>query len=180
MAAEQTADAGRVILVTGAGKGLGAAFATVWARRGAKVIVNNRHGGDVESSAETLAASLRAEGHDAIADLHAVDTPGAAQAIVDAALAAHGRLDALILNAGIAGPAAKIPGLTEAALREVMEINFFANVRLVDAALPHIAAAPAGRILLVSSTAGLHGVRGRSAYAASKGALIAWGFEPGR
>ena len=170
-------DTDRVILVTGAGKGLGAAFAAAWARRGAKVIVNNRHGGSGEPSAESLAASLSREGHDAIADLHAVDAPGAAQAMVDAAINNYGRLDALILNAGIAGPAAKIPGLPEAALREVMEINFFANARLVDAALPYVATAPAGRILLVSSTAGLHGVRGRSAYAASKGALIAWGLS---
>ncbi len=170
-------EAGRVALVTGAGKGLGAAFATAWARRGARVIVNNRHSGRGEASAETLAAKLRSEGHDVVADLHAVDATGAAQAMVGAALAAYGRIDALILNAGIAGPAAKIPGLPEAALREVLEINFFANARLVDAALPHIAASPSGRILLVSSTAGLHGVRGRSAYAASKGALIAWGLS---
>ena len=163
-----------MVLVTGAGKGLGAAFARRWAARGARVVVNNRHAGDGPSSAEVLAAELRADGAEAIADLHAVDTTGAAAAIVAAAIAAFGRIDALILNAGIAGTAAKIPDVTPATLAEVMAVNFFANTTLVVAALPHIAAAPAGRILFISSTGGLYGVRGRSAYAASKGAVTAY------
>ncbi len=164
-------DAGRVVLVTGAGKGLGAAFAAAWARRGAKVIVNNRHSGVGESSAENLAHRLREAGADAAADLNAVDAPGAAQRIIAAAHDRHCRLDTLILNAGIAGPAVKIPDMDAAALHEVMAINFFANTELVRAALPLLAASPAGRILFVSSTGGLYGVRGRSAYAASKGAV---------
>lgn len=164
-------DPGRVVLVTGAGKGLGAAFASLWARRGARVIINNRHSGDGKPSAEALARSLRSEGADVTADLTPVDAPGAADRIVAAALDRYGRLDAVILNAGITGPAAKIPALPESALHEVMAINFFANAALVSAALPAIAAAPAGRILFISSTGGLHGVRGRSAYAASKGAV---------
>lgn len=117
---------------------------------------------------------LRDEGHDAIADLHAVDAPGTADEIVSSAITAFGRLDAIILNAGITGPAAKIPDLDDAAIRDVMEINFHANTALVRAALPYILASPNGRILFVSSSAGLHGVRGRSAYAASKGALNAY------
>ncbi|MGI4876734.1 MAG: SDR family NAD(P)-dependent oxidoreductase [Janthinobacterium lividum] len=170
-------DAERVVVITGAGKGLGAAFARSWAARGAHVVINNRHRGDGLSSAEGLAASLRADGGEAVADCHAVDARGAAAAIVAAALAAFGRIDALILNAGITGPAAKIPALPADALAEVMAINFFANTALVDAALPHIAASPSGRILFVSSTGGLYGVRGRSAYAASKGAITAYALS---
>ncbi len=165
------ADAGRVVLVTGAGKGLGAAFATAWARRGASVVVNNRHGEDGTPSAERIAAMLRSEGHKAIADLHPVDDRGAADAIVASAIAAYGRLDAIILNAGVNGPAAKVADLDDAAIRDVMDINFHANTALVRAALPFILASPTGRILFVSSSAGLHGVRGRAAYAASKSAL---------
>ncbi len=170
-------DTGRVVVVTGAGKGLGAAFARGWAARGARVLVNNRHSGDGASSAEALAAEIRSDGGDAVADLHAVDAPGAAAAIVAAALAAFGRIDALILNAGITGPAAKIPALPADALAEVMAINFFANTALIDAALPHIAASPSGRIVFVSSTGGLYGVRGRSAYAASKGAITGYALS---
>ena len=169
--ADFSGDANRVVLVTGAGKGLGAAFAAAWARRGASVIANNRHHGDGEPSAEGLARRLRAEGCDIVADLNAVDAPGAAQRIIKAVLARHGRLDALVLNAGITGAAVKIPDMDEAALHEVMAINFFACAELVRAALPVIAQSPVGRILFISSTGGLYGVRGRSAYAASKGAV---------
>ena len=170
-------DSDRVVLVTGAGKGLGAAFATAWARRGANVVINNRHSGEGEPSAEKLARQLRDEGADVVADLNAVEAPGAAQRIIESALTRYGRLDAVILNAGITGPAIKIPAMDEAALREVMAINFFASAALASAALSVIAASPAGRILFVSSTGGLHGVRGRSAYAASKGAIIGYALS---
>ncbi len=184
-ASEQTGDretakpAGyrRSVIVTGAGKGLGAAFACAWASRGARVLVNNRHLGTGHASAEVLAQRLRGEGGEAVADLHAVDAPGAAAAIVEAALEAFGRLDVLILNAGITGAAAKVIDLDDAIIRSVMEINFHANTALVRAALPHLLDAPQPRILFVSSTAGLHGVRGRSAYAASKGALNAYALS---
>ena len=164
----------RVVVVTGAGKGLGAAFARAWAARGAAVVVNNRTHPGQSSSAEAVAAEIVAAGGHAVADHSAVDAPGAAAELVAHAIAAFGRLDALILNAGISGDIAKVDALGEAELRRVLDINFFANHALVQAALPRLLAAPAGRILLVSSSAGLHGVRGRAAYAASKGALNAY------
>lgn len=173
----QSADYGRSVVVTGAGKGLGAAFACAWAGRGARVLINNRHLGTGDASAEVLAQRLRGEGGEAVADLHAVDAPGAAAAIVEAALEAFGRLDVLILNAGISGAAAKVIDLDESIIRSVMEINFHANTALVRAALPNLLEAPHPRILFVSSTAGLHGVRGRAAYAASKGALNAYALS---
>ncbi len=176
-AAAKSAGCGRSVIVTGAGKGLGAAFASAWASRGARVLVNNRHLGTGRASAEVLAQRLRAEGCEAVADLHAVDAPGAAAAIIEAALEAFGRLDVLILNAGISGAAAKVINLDDAIIRSVMEINFHANTALVRAALPHLLDAPHARILFVSSTAGLHGVRGRAAYAASKGALNAYALS---
>ncbi len=167
-------DIGRVVIVTGAGKGLGAAFARAWGREGARVVVNNRTRAGEPSSAEAVAAEIRAAGGDAVADTHAVDAPGAADAILRAALDAYGRVDAVILNAGITGPAAKLGAMEEADLRTVMEINFFATAAMAQAALPHLEASPAGRLLFVSSAAGLHGVRGRSPYAASKGAVNAF------
>ncbi len=96
--------------------------------------------------------------------------------IVAAALAAFGRLDTLVLNAGISGPATKV-GEGDTALADVMGINFFANAALVEAALPASRESPAGRIVFVSSTGGLHGVRGRAAYAASKGAVNGWALS---
>lgn len=166
----------RVAIVTGAGAGIGAAAARRLAADGLAVLVNNRRHPDRPSSADAVAADIVAAGGRALADGHAVDAPDAARGIVAGAVSAFGRLDALLLNAGISGPAVKVgAGATDLAI--VMAINFTANAALVEAALPHLLASPAGRIVLISSAAGLYGVRGRAAYAASKGALNAWGLS---
>lgn len=166
----------RATIVTGAGNGLGAAFAHAVADGGSAVLVNNRRRPDRPPSAAAVADAIIARGGAAEPDCHAVDAEGSAAAIVAAALAAWGRLDALVLNAGISGPAIKV-GMGDTALGEVMAINFFANTRLVEAALPALRRSPAARIVFVSSTGGLYGVRGRSAYAASKGALTAYALS---
>ncbi|WP_416908084.1 MAG: SDR family NAD(P)-dependent oxidoreductase [Polymorphobacter sp.] len=161
----------RVALVTGAGKGLGAAFARALAADGLAVMVNNRQREEAADSAAETVAAIEAAGGRAAADRHDVCAAGAAGAMVAATVAAFGGLDVLVLNAGITGPVAKADALDEAVLREVMETNFFANTALVRAALPQLRARRAARIVFISSTAGLHGLKGRPAYAASKGAL---------
>lgn len=163
----------RVIAVTGAGKGLGRAFAQAWARRGARVVISNRVRPGEPSSAESLAAALRLEGLEAIADTSDVRDPDAPRNLVNAALGAFGRLDGLILNAGVTGPAARLEQQSMADFREVMETNLFANVSFAQAAAPALRDAGAGRLLFVASSAGMYGVHGRAPYAASKGALIA-------
>ncbi len=163
----------RAVIVTGAGKGLGAAFAQAIASEGSAVLVNNRLRKGQPDSAGAIADSIRASGGRAIANYQDVAAPGAAQALVTAALEAFGRIDAVVFNAGIVGPAAKLPDMDLAALRDVLNTNFLAQVALAQAALPHLLQSPAGRMVFVSSSAGLHGVRGRVPYAASKGALNA-------
>lgn len=162
----------RVVIITGSGKGLGRAFALNAAANGARVVVNNRNRDGEPSAADAVVAEIRSAGGDAVANYHDVRDKAAAQGLVDAALNAWGRLDAIILNAGIIGPASRIGGQTEENFREVLETNFFANFGIVHAALPHVVASGAGRIVMVASSAGLYGVRGRAPYAASKGALI--------
>lgn len=164
----------RSAIVTGGAKGLGGAFAKNLAENGFAVVVNNRHSGDGPPSAEKAVNTLTAAGLTAVADTHAVQAPGAAEAMVAKAVDNFGGLDALILNAGIVGPLAKIADLDDLELDEVLSINFRANVALVKAALPALHRSPGGRIVFVSSTAGLFGIKGRAAYAASKGALNAF------
>lgn len=167
---------GRSAIVTGAGNGLGAAFAEALAADGTAVLVNNRRHPDRPDSAASVTDIINARSLTAVADGHAVDAPGAGQAIVEAALRAFGRLDVLVLNAGISGPAIKV-GQGDTRIDEVMAINFRSAVDLTEAALPMVRQSPAGRIVFVSSTGGLHGVRGRAAYAASKGAMIGWALS---
>lgn len=171
-----TDEVSRVLVVTGAGKGLGRAFALHAAANGMRVLVNNRRRDGEASSADAVAAEIRAVGGDAVADYHDVRDDGAAQALVDGALKAWGRLDAVTLNAGVNGPAARFSAQTGESFRDVLETNFFANLGILQAALPHVIASGAGRVILVASSAGLYGVRGRAPYAASKGALIGLGL----
>lgn len=166
----------RSTIVTGAGAGLGAAFAKAVAAGGSQVLVNNRRHADRPYPAQDVADAIVAAGGTAATDEHAVDAPDGPEAIIAAAVERFGSLDALVLNAGISGPAIKV-GDGDTELRQVMEINFFANTRLIEAALPHLRRSPAGRIVMVSSTGGLHGVKGRSAYAASKGAATAYSLS---
>jgi NAD(P)-dependent dehydrogenase (short-subunit alcohol dehydrogenase family) len=124
-----------------------------------------------------LVAELAAAGMTAAADHHDVEAPGAATAMVEAAIARFGRLDAIILNAAIEGPAEKVSTLGDGGLEAVMAINFFANTAIVRAALPYLLQSDSPRILFISSTAGVYGVRGRAAYAASKGAINAYALS---
>lgn len=98
----------RVVIVTGAGKGLGCAFAELWAESGACVLVNNRRRPDEASSADAVVSAIKAGGGEAIAEYSDVRSPEAPTAMIGAALKAWGRVDVLILNAGVNGPAARL------------------------------------------------------------------------
>ena len=165
----------RSAIVTGAGKGLGAAFAKAIGAEGAGVVVNNRRRPDDQPpSADHVAAALRRSGVEAVAEYSDVADSDAAARLVGAAVDAFGGLDALVCNAGVSGEATLFENAPASSFEEVMTVNFSANVRLVAAALPYLKQSPAGRIVFVSSSAGLHGARGLAAYAASKGALNAF------
>lgn len=164
----------RVVIITGAGKGLGAAFAFQAAADGCAVIVNNRiRAGQGDSAAKTV-NRIRNAGGAAFPNRLDVTDPGASEAIVQQALDEFGRLDAVIFNAGVNGAAARFGDVPEDEFTHVMKVNFTAPMQLARAAWSHLQAADHGRMLFVSSSAGLYGVRGRAPYAASKGALNAF------
>jgi NAD(P)-dependent dehydrogenase (short-subunit alcohol dehydrogenase family) len=164
--------AGRVAIVTGAGKGLGRAYALDMAARGAAIVVNNRWADRaLAASADRVVAEIISAGGRAVASYDSAEHPDAGGAMVDTALRAFGRLDAIVANAGV--PETKrLHRQTAEGFREIFEINFFGTLHLVHAAWAALAQSGAGRVVVSASSAGLHGGDGMAAYAASKAALL--------
>ncbi|MFO1427011.1 MAG: SDR family NAD(P)-dependent oxidoreductase [Steroidobacteraceae bacterium] len=165
---------GRVVIVTGAGTGLGRAYALRLAALGMRVVVNNRRrelDAQGRSSAQQVVDAIRAAGGEAVANEADARDPAAGVAMVGQALQTWGRLDALVANAGVEQHAAfhRI-GLED--FLEIFEINFHGSLRVAHAAYAHMRGAGHGRIVLSTSSAGLHGLHGLSAYSASKAAII--------
>lgn len=169
--------AGDVGIVTGAGRSLGRAFALHLASQGAAVVVNNRlreADADGCGSADRVVAEILAAGGRAVADHTDARDPSVGEALVSTALEAFGKLDFCVANAAVADPAV-VHKLDFAAVTALLETNVLAVIRLASAVHARLRAAAGGRIVLISSTAGLHGEPAASAYAASKGAVCAFG-----
>lgn len=163
---------GRVALVTGAGKGIGRAYAEWLGAHGAKVVVNNRSHPGVPSSAQEVADAINAAGGTAVIDEHSVESADGGEAMVRTALEAFGRLDILICNAAISPPRQAVEEAGIADFEAVMNINFYGTLRPLKAALPGMIAQDYGRIVLTTSVAGLAGQRRSPHYAASKMAVV--------
>jgi NAD(P)-dependent dehydrogenase (short-subunit alcohol dehydrogenase family) len=159
----------QVAIVTGAGKGLGRAYALHLAAMGARVVVNNRT--STERSADAVVEEIRTLGGNAVANYDSVEKVDAGQCLVADALGHYGRLDIVIANAGI-DSAASFHKQAMDDFERVMQINFFAVARLLHAAWPVLRDANYGRVLVSTSTAGCYGNRGQAAYSSSKAALL--------
>jgi short-subunit dehydrogenase len=160
------------ILITGASEGIGRALALELAKGGARLTLVARNGARLQELAaevETLGGKARL----VVADVTQAES---APRMVDAAIEAFGALDILVLNAG-GSMWASFDSLKDpvAASRELMELNFFACVRITGAALPHLRHAK-GLIVPVASVAGFTGVPTRTLYSASKHAVVGF-FE---
>lgn len=166
----------RVAVITGAGRGLGRAYALLLASRGAKVVVNDPgsllagDGGDTGIAAQVV-EEIRAAGGEAVANIDTVATPEGGAAIVHAALDAWGRLDVLVHNAG---------NVRYGALRElsvddfeaVLGVHLRGAFHVVRAAHPTMCDAGYGRIVLTSSIGGIYGNKRIANYAMAKAGMI--------
>lgn len=163
---------GKVVAITGAGKGLGRAYALHFAALGASVVVNNRrHEGQAESSADRVVGEIAAAGGRAVADYNAVENPEVGDSLLASALENFGRLDCLIANAGITeGKSFRKQSLRE--LREVLEINLMGTINVVHPAFCHFCEQKSGSIVVSTSSAGLFGEFGLPAYSTAKAALV--------
>lgn len=159
---------GRAALVTGAGGGIGAAVAGAFAKAGAAVLVTDVN----EDAARVVAKQIVEDG--GRADSQVLDVCDRAAADVAAAKAADlggGTLHVVVNNAGAIAPA-MFDKLTADAFRRIVEIHLMGSFTVSQAALPFLAEDGSGRILNVTSAAGLVGTIGQANYGAAKAGII--------
>jgi NAD(P)-dependent dehydrogenase (short-subunit alcohol dehydrogenase family) len=167
---------GRVAVVTGAGRGLGCAYARLLAERGAKVVVND-HGGTLAGDgpdagpAEQVVDAIRTAGGEAIASTASVATHDGANAIIQAALDHYGRIDILIHNAGNVR-SAPLKEMSYEDFDAVLDVHLRGAFNVVRQAFPIMCETGYGRIVLTSSIGGLYGNHNVANYAAAKAGVI--------
>ncbi len=154
----------RVVLVTGASSGIGEATARALSERGARLLVHGR------DRARTAAVARGTGGTALLADL--TQAPAVRRLAADA-LAVHGRVDAVVANAG-AGLCAPFTDTDPDDLTRILDLDLVAPVQLVRALLPGMLERDEGHLVLVGSVAGRTGVAGEAVYAAAKAGLDAF------
>jgi len=155
----------RVVIVTGASRGLGRAAAERFHERGASVAVNARGAGRAEALAKSIGARALAVPGD-------VAAPGVAEEIVRRTLERFGRVDVVVNNAAFAR-STRFPDLTAEEWREALEVNMTAPFLMTKAVLPAMKAQGYGRIINISSSAGrMVSTLGGAHYTASKAGLL--------
>jgi NAD(P)-dependent dehydrogenase (short-subunit alcohol dehydrogenase family) len=166
----------QVAVVTGAGRGLGRLYALELAKRGASVVVNDLGGsmhGDGEDSsvADAVVAEIKDAGGRAVSSHHSVDSPEGGEAIVDTALEAFGRVDAVVSNAGIFN---SIPfdQLTPDDWTRMLQVHLDGGFYLSQPAYRAMKKQGYGRFVFISSSGGLFGQPSEAHYAAAKAGLV--------
>ena len=167
---------GRVAVVTGAGRGLGRLYALDLARRGASVVVNDlgssmRGDGADSGVADDVVDEIKRAGGTAIASYDSVDSPAGGQAIIDAAVGAFGRLDAVISNAGIFG-SVPFEDLSVDDWTRMLRVHLDGGFFLSQPAYRAMRNNGGGRFVFISSSAGIFGQPMEAHYAAAKAGLV--------
>ena len=166
---------GKVAIVTGAGGGIGRSHAIEFAKRGAKVVVNDL-GGAVDGTgagdaANAVVAEIKEQGGEAIANGASVAERDGAKSIVDDAIAAYGRVDILVNNAGILRDRT-FKNMTLDEFDLVMQVHLTGTAYVTHAAWPHMYEQRYGRVVFTSSGSGIFGNFGQANYGAAKMAML--------
>lgn len=167
---------GRVAVITGAGRGLGRAYALLLASKGAKVVVNDPGAAISGESLDTgpaqdVVAEIIAAGGEAVANTESVATPQGGKAIIGSAIDNYGRVDILIHNAGNSRYGS-LSDMTYEDFDAVLDVHLRGAFNVVRPAFPLMREAGYGRIVLTSSIGGIYGNHNVANYAASKAGVI--------
>jgi len=155
---------GKVVIVTGAGRGLGRAYALDFATRGAKVVVN-----DLDQKVnDATVADIKAAGGEAVANYDSV-TDG--DKIVQTAIDTFGRIDVVVNNAGILRDAG-FTKMTDQQWDIIQAVHLKGAYKVTRAAWPYMKKQKYGRVIFVASAAGLYGNFGQANYSAAKLGLV--------
>lgn len=176
---------GKVALITGGSRGIGAATVRLFAQAGAKVAFNYRQAREQAAALVAECAGIDTAAGNCLAIEQELSTPASGRALVEAAVAALGRLDILVVNHGIWPPHdAPISTMSEEQWRRTLAVNLDSVFGLVQAAVAQMerqspadssildAGGGKGHIVFISSTAGQRGEAFHADYAVTKGALI--------
>jgi NAD(P)-dependent dehydrogenase (short-subunit alcohol dehydrogenase family) len=166
----------RVAVITGAGRGLGRAYALLLGSRGAKVVVNDngvsmKGDGSDAGPAEEVSQEIRQAGGEAIASTASVSTPEGGRALIEEAMDKYGRIDILIHNAGIVR-GATLKEMTQEDFDAVLDVHLRGAFHVVRPAFPLMCQAGYGRVVLTSSIGGLYGNYRQANYAVAKAGMI--------
>jgi NAD(P)-dependent dehydrogenase (short-subunit alcohol dehydrogenase family) len=167
---------GRVVIITGAGGGLGREYALLLADEGARVVVNDLGGardgsGSGQAMADTVVDEIRQLGGTALANYDNIATEDGAQSLVDSALQEFGALDGVVNNAGILRDGA-FHKMSAENWDAVVKVHLYGGFYVTRAAWPHLRERKFGRIVMATSTSGIFGNFGQSNYGAAKLGLV--------
>jgi len=160
---------GQVALITGGGRGIGRAIALRFVSEGAAVML----AATKRESLEATAAEIRKAGGRAATAVVDVADEAAVKTVVAATLGELGRLDILVNNAGVGGPTLRVVDMERADWDRTLAVNVTGAFLCSKHAIPHMVARKSGRIINITSIAGLMGYPLRSPYAVSKWGMIA-------
>lgn len=158
---------GRVAIVTGSGSGLGRAHALLLAARGAAVVVNDVN----QDAAQSVVDEITALGGRATADSNSVATPEGGAAIVDRAVNELGRIDIVVNNAGIVRDKT-FANMTPDLMQAVLDVHLAGAFYVTRPAYVHMKQQGYGRIVSITSAAGLFGNFGQTNYGAAKAGIV--------
>ncbi|KAI2473039.1 NAD(P)-binding protein [Annulohypoxylon bovei var. microspora] len=163
----------QVVVVTGAGGGLGKAYATFFASRGAKVVVNDLGGsfkgeGNSTKAADVVVNEIKAAGGQAVANYDSVEN---GEKIIETAIKTYGRIDVLLNNAGILRDIS-FKNMSDQDWDLVMKVHVKGSYKCARAAWPYFRKQKYGRVINTASAAGLFGSFGQANYSAAKLAMV--------